>query len=33
MTRNTALIQLARIAATAAAVAAEMSILWSILPK
>lgn len=33
MTVNTAIVQLARVAATVAAVATEMMLLWSILPK
>jgi hypothetical protein len=33
MTFNTAIIQLARVAATLAAVATEMAIVWSVLPK
>jgi len=33
MTVNSAIVQLARVAATVAAVATEMLIVWSVLPK
>ena len=33
MTVNTAVIQLARVAATVAAVATELMLVWSVLPK